>query len=301
MLSICIPVYRSDPRQMVEALHAQAQALSIPIEILVLDDASGDSWLPAFKAVEAFATVVHLPENLGRARIRNAFVSYAKYQHMLFLDGDVGIPEGFLARWTDYLLAHPESRVCCGGKVCGPRPTGSRQLRWKYANTRETQPAAIRQLHPHQSFITGNFLIQAMVFHHVKFHEQLIGYGHEDTLFGYELKQHGIQVSHLDNPIRLEDYDTAAAFIDKTRESIHSLMQVLEIVQYDKAFIQEIRLLRAYEQLLRSPFYRLLRCSGGLIARFCKFLLINGIHSLILLDIYKIFYLNRNKCGLFKA
>lgn len=300
MFTVCIPVYNSDPGRLVRALWEQAGQLPAGIEILVLNDASAASWQPAFDAIATEATVVNLPANHGRAKIRNAFVQRAASPYLLYLDGDVQVPGDFLGRWYAWLQGHPEAAVCCGGKEAGLQPAGSGALRWKYAKKREALPAALRSLNPHQSFITGNFMIQKSCLQQHPFNENLTGYGHEDTLFGFSLMQNKIPVYHIDNPIIIGEYESAPEFISKTKEAIHNLFNALELCNYHPDFVNSIKLLRAHQKLLNSPFYPFFRCSGNLIAKFAERLLLLGIHSLFLLDIFKLFYFNRNACGIVK-
>ena len=44
-------------------------------------------------------------------------------------------------------------------------------------------------------------MISKTCFEQISFNEDLQGYGHEDTLFGYELDKKNIQIHHLDNPV----------------------------------------------------------------------------------------------------
>lgn len=298
MITVCIPVYNHDPGRLVRALREQAGRLPAGIEILVLNDASSAEWQPVFEALSTEARVVNLPENLGRAKIRNAFLQLAASPYLLYLDGDVQVPGEFLSNWYAWVQGHPEAGVCCGGKVAGLQPAGSRALRWRYSVKRETLPAALRSQNPHQSFITGNFMIQKSCLQQHPFNEALSGYGHEDTLFGFRLMQENIPVYHIDNPIIIDDFETSREFIGKTKEAIHNLFNVLELTDYHPDFVKSVKLLRTHQKLLKSPFYPLLRCTGNGIARLAERLLLLGVHSLFLLDVFKLFYFNRNACGL---
>ena len=46
-----------------------------------------------------------------------------------------------------------------------------------------------------------NLLAPKDIFQKIAFNEKLNGYGHEDTLFGVELKKEGVTMAHIDNPI----------------------------------------------------------------------------------------------------
>jgi glycosyltransferase involved in cell wall biosynthesis len=52
MITVCIPVYNSDVRALVEALYEQSKKLNEPIEITVIDDGSRSEfkkWNMCFK------------------------------------------------------------------------------------------------------------------------------------------------------------------------------------------------------------------------------------------------------------
>ena len=87
MISICIPVYNFNITSLVNELSNQVNSLNIPCEIIVIDDCSEN-----FKRINKIEcekhTYIELSENIGRARIRNLFLKYAKYEYLLFLDCD---------------------------------------------------------------------------------------------------------------------------------------------------------------------------------------------------------------------
>src|SRR5690606_40419937 len=88
MLSILIPVYNYNITSLIKTLHEQCTAAGITYEILCFDDASDKQFKVQNKAVSKLDHVTYreLPQNLGRARIRNELGRAAKYNHLLFLD-----------------------------------------------------------------------------------------------------------------------------------------------------------------------------------------------------------------------
>ena len=48
------------------------------------------------------------------------------------------------------------------------------------------------------------------------FNPLISGYGHEDTLFGFELEQNGIVIRHIDNPVLNAHLDSNTQFLYKT-------------------------------------------------------------------------------------
>ena len=103
-LSVLIPFFRDDPSALARAVDAQAAASSWPVEIVLCDDGSGDAALTA--RLDALRTKLSTPLTLltkeangGRACARNALAAAAKGDWLLYLDADMLLPDGFLARW----------------------------------------------------------------------------------------------------------------------------------------------------------------------------------------------------------
>ncbi|MFN2261829.1 MAG: glycosyltransferase family 2 protein, partial [Psychroflexus sp.] len=71
-------------------------------------------------------------------------------------------------------------------------------------------------------------------------------YGHEDTLFAFELKKKKVNVKHIENPVIHKDIDENSAFIEKTEMA---LMNLKNIYQSKRISANEIHLLKAYEKL----------------------------------------------------
>jgi hypothetical protein len=88
ILSICIPIYNTDIRPLATELHRQIQAYSSEVELLFLDDASDVFFKELNRSVGGFSDYQELPVNIGRSKIRNAFLPFVKGTHLLFLDGD---------------------------------------------------------------------------------------------------------------------------------------------------------------------------------------------------------------------
>jgi glycosyltransferase involved in cell wall biosynthesis len=104
MITVCIPVYNSDVRTLVEALYEQSKKIKETIEIIVIDDGSN----PAIKKLNAvFSTkVIYIEnqQNKGRASIRNQFLEFASQPFLLFIDGDSEvISPTFLSDYIQYI------------------------------------------------------------------------------------------------------------------------------------------------------------------------------------------------------
>ncbi len=245
-LSILIPVYNCDVRPLVEALRQQADALEWAVEILCWDDAS----LPEFQNINAplgqLPGVIYrlMPENLGRSRIRNRLAEAARYDYLLFMDGDSEVARADYLE--QYRLHCAPDRLLYGGRIYQPDPPEVSELKfhWHYGRSREVQRAETRQKQPYHSFMTNNFLIPKALFAPIQFDERLLQYGHEDTLFGLELQRRGIPILHLDNPLIHAGLEPAETFLRKSELAIENLAFL-----YQEGSLRETRLLRAFERL----------------------------------------------------
>lgn len=236
-LSVCIPVYNFNCITTVIDLCKQIETLSIPAEVLVIDDAS----TVELKAMAHFKHPLYsyekLNKNVGRAKIRNLLAKKATYHHVLFLDGDSGIPLLFIPNYINAIKKHP-SEIIYGGRIHAKTEDKSKMLRYNYGVRFEDKKALIRSRKPYHSFMTNNFIVTKDVLEKIPFKEELVAYGHEDTFFAYELKKHGLPIIHMDNPVLHLDLDTNGDFIEKTKAGIKNLILLKsnhpEFMEYSK-------------------------------------------------------------------
>jgi glycosyltransferase involved in cell wall biosynthesis len=227
MLSILIPIYRYDVTLLVKTLHKQAQKLPGEWEICLLDDASPVEWQQLNRPLAQLDNVRYeeLPENVGRAKIRNLLAQIAGSPYLLFLDSDSAVEQpDFLA--TYYHQLSPR-RVLCGGRNYASEPQAPEfHLHWWYGSQREVRPAEVRNQQPHHGFMTNNFVVPKRILEQLPFDETILTYGHEDTLFGHQLAMANIEVLHLDNPVVHIGLDEARIWLNKQRQAIENLHQL---------------------------------------------------------------------------
>jgi len=108
-------------------------------------------------------------------------------------------------------------------------------------------------------------LIDKTIFSRLRFYEELKQYGHEDTLFSYQLKKAGIGVVHIDNGLIHEGLETNREYLTKTKYSIENLSKLYDNVTDKKTFSSTVSLLRHY-RILR--FFHLTRVFAGLFIRY---------------------------------
>lgn len=264
MISVCIPIHNYYVLPLVQSIAAQAG----DVEMVCIDDGSSQEYIERNRPVADFGQYIVLGKNVGRARVRNLFLQYAKGEFLLFLDDDCVVPEGFIARYTEAIRNNPD--VVVSGRVYDKRfDDREHRLRYKYGQRVECRSAEERGREPYRSFMTNNFLIRRSVMDNIRFDESLTGYGHEDTLFGYRLKQNGVRIMHIDNPVTNADVETNAVFLSKSVEAVESLSQIYDFMRDDDDFCRSVRLLNAYGILRRAGLCRLVlaafRCTRNCI------------------------------------
>jgi glycosyltransferase involved in cell wall biosynthesis len=244
MLSVLIPVYNFDVVPFVTDLAQQCSSCNISFEVICLDDGSDEAFKTKNGKLKQIEHVVYeeLPNNIGRSKIRNRLAEMSKFDNLLFLDCDSK------TNGTDFIFNYiakiDGKSVVYGGRnydVIQPENLTT-YFRWWYGVNRETIPVEERKKAIYSHFMTNNFCIPKAVYQQIKLDETIAGYGHEDTLFGIELKQREVPIIHIENPlchIGLEDFET---FIGKTQEGISNLNKLLNQQKVDES----IKLIRAY-------------------------------------------------------
>lgn len=230
-LSILIPTFNRDCTQLVRDLLEQ---LPQDAEIIVADDGS-----TAASVRENNATIAKLPQcrfwqakmNLGRAKIRNLLAEMAKGEWILFIDSDAQVrSKDFIA---SYLKETDGRQVICGGTgnfdTC---PSPDKALRYKYEVLAErVKTLKKRRRKPYAQFSTFNFMILRELFMQIRFCNEICDYGHEDTLFGLELKDRKIPVLHIDNKLIHTGLETTPAYLRKIKTSLFTLSRLDESIQ----------------------------------------------------------------------
>jgi glycosyltransferase involved in cell wall biosynthesis len=288
-----IPVYNYDIRDLAEGLHAQAMASGEPFEIIIMDDKSTDQYRSVNQSVKNFEHInyIELEHNIGRSKIRNKMADFAQYNHFLFIDCDSKLDSGFYVK--DYILNSKKELVVYGGrKYENTMPADPiYRLHWKFGKNREELTADVRQLKSNCSFMTNNVLIARDIFEQNRFNETLRRYGHEDTLFGLELRKQKVHVKHIENALihaGLEDADT---FISKTKQGIRNLRHIYKQKGNDRYIVNNISLLKYYVFLRKTGLYKVIR----FMFNYTEKMLLKNLKSenprLFLFDLYKLGYM----------
>lgn len=228
MLSVLIPVFNFDVRNLVRQVITQCQHNQIQFELILLNDASDQTFQYIFEELKS-ESYVHLYENTkncGRAASRNRLGTLAQYDWLLFLDCDVQlIHENFIQSYISAIKLNKQSVYygsCCYDKI--PPQTDQLKLHWKYGNLRENPPISKRIAHPYETFHTVNFITPKSILAAHPFDETLSVYGHEDSLWAKTLQENAIQIVQIENEVLHLGLHNSRIFLRKTASSIKNLL-----------------------------------------------------------------------------
>jgi len=289
LLSICIPVYNQDVGLLVTPLLRQIEDRNNQVEIILIDDGSEKYFKDLNSVFSDRVNYIELDRNIGRSKVRNQFLQHSNSQYLLFIDCDSAIvSKDYISIYVDYIKEN-KPKVLVGASIYDEEFPGLNfRLRWKYGRKRESQVVEARRMNPSTSFKTNNFLIARENFKEIQFREELDGYGHEDTLFGYDLNINNVDIEHIDNPVLNKKLDTNIEFIHKTEHALQNLLKVWKIVDEDQRILKQIRIIKFYIKLKNS---RLFRSLFFILKRPLKSMLKIGWTNLYAFDLYKLGYL----------
>lgn len=289
MISILIPVYNFLIKNLVDELHQQCMNQQITFEIILLDDNSENPIKEENRKLSEYTNIIYeeLPQNIGRAAIRNKLAAMAKYPYLLFIDNDTKIGND---KFVEQYVAHckPKQVVFGGLQYELQKPPISSRLRWKYGIQKEQKDAVSRSENPYKSFNTINFLIDKETFSSICLDESIVSYGHEDTLFGIRLKELQITIKHIENPIIHICSITNEKFIQQTQESLKNLLSIF-LNEDQKTLCEEIKLLQIFNRFQKFHITRLAGFNHKITGKFLRFLIIKTA-NITLFELYKLNY-----------
>jgi cellulose synthase/poly-beta-1,6-N-acetylglucosamine synthase-like glycosyltransferase len=292
MLSILIPVYNIDCSPLVCELDKQFEKSIIDYEILCFDDASTIQFNKNDKLNNLKNTsFVKLKENIGRSRIRNLLAKKAEYQWLLFLDADT-LPtnDQFIEKYLAILSSNHLETVFNGGLSYREKDrTNKNQLRYKYGKSRESISSKKRNLTPYNSLLMSNTLIKKSIFNNVKFNESITKYGHEDSLFSFDLKEKKIKVKHIDNPVFHTGIEENIVFVNKSKIAIENLWYLYQKGLFKPEMNKLLKWQILFKKVLLQP---LLVLFFIFFKKVIEKSLLNKNPSLLLFDLYRLCYLS---------
>ena len=285
MLSILLPVYNCHCEALVTELQRQCVESGTEFEIIVADDGSSvTSYVEHNLRIERLEGVRYITrkQNVGRSAIRNFLISQAQGEWLLFIDGDLTLDNSHFIR--RYLQA--KSNVVVGGIRIGGDPNRwKNNLRYHYEKAYEQKNTPQdRQCHATKHFRTTNFLAHKDIMMEHSFDENFVQYGYEDVLFGKSLAMDHIAITHIDNPITLDFFESNSEFLDKTEQSLRTLYTFRNQL---KGYSQ---LLETAEKIKKLHLQKLVNAAYFLVGQRIKKHLQGNNPSIFLFNVYKLMY-----------
>lgn len=239
-LSILLPSYNNVCVSLVQALQRQADALRGKLdkpfryEIIVADDGSTDA--ACIDANRVIGDMLHcrylrMEQNVGRAQIRNVLISESRGDYVLLIDSDLFLcDDNYLYKYATSTadVVYGGTRIGGEGFAMVDDEANTEHLKGnlRYIYEKKAEPshrAVFRQLRPNQEISVCNLYARRDIMEAHPFDSRFKAYGYEDVLFGKRLAESGIEVTHIDNPVLINEFEPNSVFVKKTEEAILTL------------------------------------------------------------------------------
>jgi len=102
----------------------------------------------------------------------------------------------------------------------------------------------------------------------------------------FSLKKNNITITHIDNPVINGDLEQNNEYLNKTKEGIINLINILNFIEYDNNLINDITILRFYYKVRKAE--KIINFSFVFFKPLVVSLLTKGYISLYLFDYYKL-------------
>lgn len=239
-LSILLPSYNNVCVSLVQVLQRQADALRGKLdkpfryEIIVADDGSTDA--ACIDANRVIGDMLHcrylrMKQNVGRAQIRNVLISESRGDYVLLIDSDLFLcDDNYLYKYATSTadVVYGGTRIGGEGFAMVDNEANTENLKGnlRYIYEKKAEPshrAVFRQLRPNQEISVCNLYARRDIMKAHPFDSRFKAYGYEDVLFGKRLAESGIEVTHIDNPVLINEFEPNSVFVKKTEEAILTL------------------------------------------------------------------------------
>ena len=226
MFSLLIPTYNFDCTQLVTNLAQQCAALkerdsNFDFEIIVGDDGvygrTHEGGQPARINHLPGCTFWESPAATWDGAGCDVLIEQSRFPYLLLMDADAAVcTPDFVARYWEMRQA---ADVVNGSlrNLDSPCPRGC-ELRYCYeqaAERQRTQADHFRD-NPFLHFTAFNVLINRQRLGALRFDPRCREYGYEDALLGLVMKEQGLTLVHIDNPLIHTGLDTSREFLMKT-------------------------------------------------------------------------------------
>ena len=239
-LSILLPSYNNVCVSLVQVLQRQADALRGKLdkpfryEIIVADDGSTDA--ACIDANRVIGDMLHcrylrMEQNVGRAQIRNVLISESRGDYVLLIDSDLFLcDDNYLYKYATSTadVVYGGTRIGGEGLAMVDNEANTENLKGnlRYIYEKKAEPshrAVFRQLRPNQEISVCNLYARRDIMEAHPFDSRFKAYGYEDVLFGKRLAESGIEVTHIDNAVLINEFESNSVFVKKTEEAILTL------------------------------------------------------------------------------
>ena len=289
MLSVLVPIYNYNAYPLVEELHKQCIELGIVFEILCQDDASKSALNINNEKINSLSNCnfISLEKNVAHRQNRNLLAKRAKYEYLLFLDGDsIVINSHYIKNYINNLK---EYDVIYGGRLHPENyPSNQQILRWKSGKFIEDKLAKDRLKKPYKCLLFNNTIIKKECFNKVKFDTEITLYGHDDTQLSYQLSLIPSKIHHIDNQIKHGDIDSNEVYINKTKNSIKSLLVLYASKKIDYRYVS---LLKLYVFLKTTKLHLIALLFYKIFKNTMTKNLVSNNPSLIVFNLFRISYM----------
>ena len=287
MLSVLVPVFNWDIRNLILKLHQQCLETGIEFELMAVDDFSTDPeiqsknreiQLPHFRLIE-------LEKNVGNAEARNILARTAKFNWLLFLDADM-IPaqKKFIQVYLEEIQKN-NFDIMSGGILYEDQVAKEFQLKWLHGKKTEEQ---IPGKDPYLEIRGNNFLVRKEIFLQNPFGGLPENYGYVDTHFGLKLKVSKATVKIIDNPCIHLGLETNPKFVEKHKKAVRNAFWMMN---NQAEMAENLKIIRTYKKLKSLGLRKIF---GWIFRKFEKKMLAN-LHSekpsLFLFQLYKLGYI----------
>lgn len=277
-LSILIPIYNFDCCELVKKLHDQCEQLNMDYEIICIDDASS-LYKANNDAINSLSNtqLIELDTNVGRSKIRNLLAQNAKKEYLLFMDCDSMVDDEFIAKY-----AKNEDDIVVGGRLYLSTPPSEPEyyFHWKYGTLKEPKPADSTK-----HFTSNNFMIRRAIFDVIRFDETIKGYGHEDTIFGLNIKRNNIEIKYIHNPVYHIGLSTNKQFLSNSRNAIQNLNCI------DCCNVEEVKIVKYHKQVTNLRLNSLLAFIYRQFGNAMEANLLGKEPNMFVFNLYKLCYL----------
>jgi glycosyltransferase involved in cell wall biosynthesis len=267
-ISICVPSYRHDCSDLIDALARCKQAALA--EIIIYDDGGRNhdtlaKMQQVAGAAHAAVRIASHPRNRGRSAARNGAIAHARSEWILLLDADMSPDTGdFISNYLDVTERLDDPAVVVGGYSLRFAPTSNKFAlhRWQ-AEKSECLNAEKRNAAPGRYVFSSNVLVHRQVLDAFPFDEGFTGWGWEDTDWGLCVEGK-FPIHHIDNPATHLGLDDDRSLMTKYQRSGGNFARMAE--RHPEA-AAGMPLYKAALSLKKLPFRSGFRVMARLVAK----------------------------------